>query len=218
MATEGYVDVLSSVENKDGTGLISVEAPQLAPEAPSDPVFKRYPVVISKPVYVPWTDDPTSCVGAETIKRITAWASGISVEVKARQPYDIWSMGIMRENINGETYDCEVIFVSFENIKYSELVDMAAVFKLWEPENLILDDGRYPPLNAFVPTAKWVEGAFGYSSKIKDAKAKNPDMKTWRSEGGTHRAPRHAAAAPAASAGAVAQAERVDDGDIEEWF
>ncbi|RIT36885.1 hypothetical protein D2E76_16685 [Mycobacteroides abscessus] len=192
----------------------------LPPGAPSDPIFKRYPVVVTKPIYIPLADD-RSCIGKETQKRLIAWISGISVEVKARQPLDVWAMGVMRQNINGETYDVEVIFAAFENIKYSELVEMAAVFKLWEPENLILDEGRYPPLNAFVPTAEMVRNSIGYASKIKEAKAKNPDFNTWRHDGEAQSAPRHAAAdtaAAGATSTTVAQAEDKDGGDIEGWL
>lgn len=219
MATEGYVDVISTIDTKTGDGRISVEAPPLTKSNPETFVFKRYPVAIVKPIYIPATDDSTSCVNENTSKRLISWISGISVEVKARQPYDVWSTGIMRHNHNGETYDSMMVFAAYENITYSDLVDMAAVFKRYEPDNLILDDGRYPPLDAFVPTPTLVSEIFGYAMKIKAAKERNPDLKTWRYDNDTVPQARHAAPDPAAApAAAPKKVAAAPSEDIESFF
>lgn len=219
MATDGYVDVTSTIDTSTGDGRITVEAPPLTTGAPETFVFKRYPVAILKPIYIPATDDSTSCINENTSKRLISWISGISVEVKARQPFDVWSTGIMRHNYRGETYDSMMVFAAYENITYSDLVDMAAVFKRYEPHNLILDDGRYPPLEAFVPTPTLVSEIFGYAKKIKAAKEKNPDLKTWRYDSDTAPRARHAAAEPAATPAApVKTAATESKEDIESFF
>ncbi|CAN3132186.1 hypothetical protein ACNUDN_30130 [Mycobacterium sp. smrl_JER01] len=219
MATDGYVDVVSTVDNKAGDGRISVEAPPLTKSTPEAFVFKRYPVAVLKPIYIPATDDSTSCINENTSKRLISWISGISVEVKARQPYDVWSTGIMRHNFNGETYDSLMVFAAYENITYSDLVDMAAVFKRYEPDNLILDDGRYPPLDAFVPTPNLVSEVFGYALKIKAAKEKNPDLKSWRYDNDTAPRARHAAPDPEARSASVTKKVAAQPSeDIESFF
>lgn len=219
MATDGYVDVVSTVDNKAGDGRISVEAPPLTSATPDTFVFKRYPVAVLKPIYIPATTDSTSCISEDTTKRLISWISGISVEVKARQPYDVWSTGIMRHNVNGETYDSLMVFAAYENITYNDLVDMAAVFKRYEPDNLILDDGRYPALEAFVPTPTLVSDVFGYAAKIKATKDKNPDLRSWRYDDDTKPRPRHAAPEPAdKSAAATKTLTAQPSDDIESFF
>lgn len=219
MATPGYVDVESTIENKQGNSRISVEAPPLTMGTPETYVFKRYPVAVLKPIYIPLTDDSTSYIGEDTDKRIMAWISAISVEVKARQPYDVWPTGIMRHNINGETYDCTMVFAAFENIKYADLVDLAAVFKRYEPDNLILDDGRYPALDAFIPTPELVSEVFSYATKIQAAKAKNPDLRSWKRDDDAPSQARHAAPELAQTAAPATGSTSVKpSGDIESWF
>ncbi|MGB8407144.1 MAG: hypothetical protein WCE30_24095, partial [Mycobacterium sp.] len=187
---------------------------------PQSNVFKKYPVVVLKPIYIPAINDSTSCVNEDTTKRVIAWITGIALEVKARQPYDVWAAGVVRHNVNGETYDSLMVFAAFENINYADLVDLAAVFKRYEPDNLILDDGRYPALDAFVPTPKMVSEVFNYATKIKAAKAENPDLKSWRSDDQTPGRARHAASdLPQQSAPSAASAVAVaSDGDIESYF
>ncbi len=219
MATTGYVDVESTIESKLGDGRIRVEAPPLTGGKPETYVFKRYPVAVLKPIYTPFTDDSTSYIGEDTDKRIMAWISAISVEVKARQPYDVWPTGIMRHNINGETYDCAMVFAAFENIKYADLVDMAAVFKRYEPDNLILDDGRYPALDAFIPTPELVSEVFSYATKIHAAKAKTPDLGSWKRDDDAPSPARHAAPERAQTAGlATGSTPDEPSDDIESWF
>lgn len=193
MATTGYVDVVSTVDSKNGDGRITVEAPPLNSGTPHTNMFKKYPVVVLKPIYIPATTDSTSCVNEDTTKRLIAWLTGISVEVKARQPYDVWASSVVRHNVDGETYDSLMVFVAFENINYADLVDLAAVFKRYEPDNLILDDGRYPALDAFVPTPKMVSEAFNYNMKIKAATTKKPDLRSWRLDEDAPSGARHAA-------------------------
>ncbi|MCV7286007.1 hypothetical protein H7J87_11765 [Mycolicibacterium wolinskyi] len=176
-------------------------------------------MAVLKPIYIPATTDSTSCVNEDTAKRMISWISAISVEVKARQPYDVWSTGIMRHNLNGETYDSLMVFAAFENIKYADLVDMAAVFKRYEPDNLILDDGRYPALDAFIPTPELVSEVFRYATKIQAAKAKNPDLKSWKFDDNAPQRARHAAPEPAQTApAATPSAHSAPSGDIEAWF
>lgn len=216
MATTGYVDVASTVDSKTGGGPITVEAPPLKAGTPQSNVFKKYPVVVLKPIYVPATTDSTSCINEDTTKRVIAWMTAIALEVKARQPYDVWAAGVVRHTIDGETYDSLMVFAAFENINYADLVDLAAVFKRYEPDNLILDDGRYPALDAFVPTPQMVSEVFNYATKIKAATTKNPDLKSWRFDDQAPNRARHAASAtpqPAESAVAVAT-----DGDVESYF
>lgn len=217
MATTGYVDVVSTVDKKEGGGPIVIEAPPLTTGTPQTCVFKKYPVAVVKPIYVPATDDSMSCVNEETTKRIIAWITGISVEVKARQPYDVWATGNIRYDINGETYDSVMVFAAFENINYADLIDMAAIFKRYEPDNLILDEGRYPALDAFVPTPQLMSQVFSYGTKIQQAKAKNPDMKSWRHDA---QPPRHAApdSPEAAASSATPQSEQSSNEDVESYF
>jgi hypothetical protein len=222
MATEGYVDVVSTIENKVGNGRISIEAPPLTTGTPETYLLKRYPVAVIKPIYVPATMDSTSCISENSTKRIIEWINGISVELKARQPYDVWSTGVVRHNVNDETYDSLMVFAAFENISYADLVDMAAAFKRWEPYNLIFDDGRYPALDAFVPTPKLLSEVFNYAKKIQAAKSKNPDLKSWKLDEETPRQVRQAAPEPvqtsAATSAAAATTRSTDDGDIESFF
>lgn len=197
MATPGYVDVESTIESKLGDGQIIVEAPPLTTGTPESAVFKRYPVAVLKPIYRPFASDveaaadddadpiaalasklltlapgdSTSCISDETAQRLIAWISATSVEVKARQPYDVWPASVMRHTIGDENYYSLLVFAAFENITYADLVDMAAVFKRYEPENLILDDGRYPALDAFIPTTELVTEVFSYAQKMRAATA-----------------------------------------------
>jgi len=222
MATTGYVDVVSTVDGKNGNGPITVEAPPLNSGTAQSQIFKKYPVAVLKPIYVPATTDSTSCVNEDTTKRVIAWLTAIALEVKARQPFDVWPAGVVRHNVDGETYDSLMVFASFENISYADLVDMAAVFKRYEPDNLILDDGRYPALDAFVPTPQMVSEVFNYATKMKAATTKNPDFKTWRydedsPEHGRHAAPATSPSAPPSSAPAAAATSEEDE-DIESYF
>lgn len=220
MATTGYVDVVSTVDGKNGNGPITVEAPPLSSGTPQSQIFKKYPVVILKPIYVPATNDSTSCVNEDTTKRVISWVNGIALEVKARQPYDVWAAGVVRHNVDGETYDSLMVFASFENISYADLVDLAAVFKRYEPDNLILDDGRYPALDAFVPIPQWVSEVFNYAKKVKAATTKNPNLRSWRFDEDSSDRARHAApeAPPAPAPAAASVVAAPSDDDIESFF
>lgn len=217
MATPGYVDVESTIENKQGDGRISVEAPPLTAGTPDTYVFKRYPVAVVKPIYIPNTLDSTSCIGEGINKRLIEWISATAVQVKTRQPYDVWTASVVRHNVDGETYSSLLAFASFENITYADLVDMAAVFKRYEPKNLILDDGRYPALDAFIPNKSFMTEHFGYATKVRAAVTQTPDLKEWVADDSAPRQARHAAPdnEQPATTGA---AQETSTGDIEAWF
>lgn len=219
MATPGYVDVESTIESKLGDGRISVEAPPLTKGTSETQVFKRYPVAVVKPIYVKNVGDSTSCIGEVTVQRMTSWISATSVEVKARQPYDVWPVTVMRYDVDGESYDGLLMFAVFENITYADLVDMAAVFKRYEPENLILDDGRYPALDAFVPTAEFISERSSYATKIRAAKEKTPDLALLAADDATPGQARPAVAESAkAEAATTGSTQETPSDDIEAWF
>ena len=76
MATDGYVDVVSTVDNKAGDGRISVEAPPLTKSTPDAFVFKRYPVAVLKPIYIPAPRTRTSLTVISSTWRL--YSSGTS--------------------------------------------------------------------------------------------------------------------------------------------